>query len=468
MHFNIRLFRAFSFLFISTLLFAFLIWERPIGVTGIYYDNWVVDVTCLYLSIIILVGTYVKGLLNLMSPLAWVSTIYILLFFITPLYDIYTGDTSIFGVVDLFEYGVIGTIMAFGGFSAFVMGFVICDSKKRNVSIVELSSKMKRQIARIMLHAWLIIFVIAVWIVILDKGYSIVYIFTFGIWGEAPIEDETSPTFLGFISQATRSIIPVCLLYISFSDNRLAKVILFFLTAMLEIIGGFRYMIIIFIGSYLILFYLRKRKEIPLLSVLIMIVVFSFLVGLIGYTRDSVRIGMGFNAQGFGIQDIVDAVIGNFRIYLSYYAVIKAVPDMTPYIYFDQIVIYTLIMAVPRAIWPSKPLNPGTAPQLLGMNEAAVNSGYAYPCLGEYYYGFGFLGIIFFMLLLGLLFGHISKKYRYNSRTIVDLVIFSVATPMTLQLLIRGYTPSNFYLVLAMLLPGIILNRYIKKNKMYM
>lgn len=136
---------------------------------------------------------------------------------------------------------------------------------------------------------------------------------------------------------------------------------------------------------------------------------------------------------------------------------------MTGYIYFDQIFMYTIIMIVPRAIWPQKPGNPGTKAQLYGLNQAAVSSGFAYPCLGEYYYSFGTIGVVFFMGVIGHWLANAALKYRVNSSKDIDLVIYSVTVAMMLQLLIRGYTPGNFYLVLALYIPYWIVDSYYKK-----
>ncbi len=175
--------------------------------------------------------------------------------------------------------------------------------------------------------------------------------------------------------------------------------------------------------------------------------------------------GKGFSSEGFTADYIFEKTIfGNFGIYKSYYAVIKTVPDVLPYMYLYVIVIYTLVLAIPRIIWPGKPNNPINDPQLYGINEDAYYGGYAYPNLGEYYYAFGTIGIIIFMGISGYLLANIETKYRFKVIISLDYIIYSILVPATFQVVTRGYTPGNFYLFVALFIPCWCLKRFILKR----
>lgn len=453
------------FCFLVSILFLDLI--TPANLSIVYRNNWICDSICLELSLLTLILLYNKGKIDIYSPVVFVSAIYILMFFITPLYDIYVGETSVFGVTDLFNYGVKGSLVALLGFWSFLFFYFVryqsIDFAKGDRCAYELPSSLKRNVEQLVLVAWIFVFCLGIFIVIATQGFSISYILSFGLLGNSTAFETTS-TSLGFIGQFTRSIVTLYLIYFSVSKNRTGKIVLFILTAGLETINGFRYMIVILVCGLFFFYHMKAKKKISGVKIAGIVLLLAIIVGVVGYTRNAVRSGMGVQMSGFTMQSIMDAVLGNFRIYKSYYSIIKAVPAMTNYIYFDQILIYTLVMAIPRAIWPGKPLNPGTEAQLYGMNAAAVASGFAYPCLGEYYYGFGTIGVIVFMGMLGSWQAKNSNKYRSNASTELDFVIYCISVPLMLQLVIRGYTPSNFYLILALFIPYWIFNSYIRKR----
>ena len=126
------------------------------------------------------------------------------------------------------------------------------------------------------------------------------------------------------------------------------------------------------------------------------------------------------------------------------------------YTFGEQMFFYTLIMLVPRFVWPSKPQPIIREVLMKTVSKYASLAGTAYPYLGEYYHEFGLLGVILFCFLLGLFCRYLAKKL-YSSN-IHDIIIYSVCFPLLFQILIRGYTPSNFYMMVFVLLP-IVFNK---------
>ncbi len=173
--------------------------------------------------------------------------------------------------------------------------------------------------------------------------------------------------------------------------------------------------------------------------------------------RNEIRSGQGMDLSIVNSGSIVEAldaaVFDNFRIYKTYYGLVKAVPKMTDYLYGGQMLMYTAVMFIPRAIWPDKPGNPGTEAQLLALGQAAVDGGSAYPGLGEYYYDSGVIGVIVWSGVFGLWLSYMQRRYRYSAESPVDLMVYSTVLGLILQLVIRGYTPSNFWMVVFCMVP---------------
>ena len=451
----------------ASLFGVWLVFVMPDSLDPVFQANWICDIICMEISLYTLMFMYSQRIIDFFSPVIFVSVLYITMFFITPIYDISVGAISTFGVIDLFDYGVKGSVVALLGFLSFCAVYAFRYRKAPRTEkpdrMAELTDTDRIQLEKWLLIAWFADLFVATLITVMTKGFSISYILSFGIFGEANASDKISAS-LGFIAQFTRSIVCICLLYMCVSRNKMLRRIIFILTAFSQIIHGFRYMIVIQVCGFFYFTFLSKKKKVNILYLILLSVLLTVIISFVGYARNSVRNGDGFSLTGFSLNDIVYSVVGNFRIYKSYYSIVKAVPALTDYIYFDQILFYTVIMAIPRMIWRDKPRNPGTKAQLYGMNQAAVDSGFAYPCIGEYYYGFGVFGVMFFMGVIGHWLANAAVKYRVNYSKNADLVIYSITVALMLQLLIRGYTPSNFYLVLAMYVPYWFVDSYYKKH----
>ena len=458
--------KSFAFTFIAIIIAClFILAYTPDNLSVVLVRNWYLDIFCLLVSSICMLRLNAKGKCDLLSAPFFVGVVYIIMFFITPLYDIYIGETTIFEAKDLFDYGIEGSIVALISFVCFCFIF---DSRYKasqyRPTYSVLTEHARKKVERIVLIFWVVEFVVGMICVIVTQGFSISYILTFGLVGDADFY-ESSNSLLGFIAQFTRGVVPLSIMLFAISKRKALVYTILLLTAMFEVINGFRYMIVIMVCGFFYFHYISQNKKVSPTKLLTLVLGLCFIVGIVGFSRNSVRTGAGFDSEGFGIDSIIDALLGNFRIYKSYYAVIKAVPTMTPYLYFDQMLFYTLIMAIPRMLWPGKPLNPGTAAQYYGMGQSAVDSGYAYPNLGEYYYSFGFIGCVFFMGWFAWWLAKMTTRYRNNAHNIIEVVWFCITVPLTLQLLIRGYTPSNFYLIIALFFPCWYINRYISKLK---
>lgn len=444
-----------------------LILAMPSEISSLYKLNWACASVCLWASLLVLAILNAKKIIDIYSPIVFYMAIYLMIYFVTPLYDIYVGRTLVFGV-DLIDYGVKGIIVAFIGFISFCFVYSL-KSKKRYVSVnklYDIPDGIKQQIVTIALIIWVIDFVLGVVIFAFAKGFSFSYVLSFGMIGKADAFLPSS-TSLGFIYQFTRSIVTAYLIIYAFSDNATLKNCLFILTALLEISNGFRYMIVIMIFSLLFYRCVSEKKKPKLFEMAGILLIIALVVSIIGMSRSAMRTGNGFSIEGFNLEYIIYTFVSNFEIYKSYYAVIKCVPGLLPFQYLNIIVLYTIIMIIPRAIWPGKPESSVDEPLLYGINDAAYYGGFAYPNLGEYYYALGVFGVILFMGITGFWLAKVENKFRVNATTSLDYVQYSILVPATFQLIIRGYTPGNFYLIIALSIPLWIIKKYIGNRMEY-
>ena len=117
-------------------------------------------------------------------------------------------------------------------------------------------------------------------------------------------------------------------------------------------------------------------------------------------------------------------------------------------------------MIIPRVIWPGKPDALQKMVVTTAVSETAAQSGMAFVNLGEFYFEFGILGCIVSMFLFGVLSRYLRRIAKINSD---GLICYSMLLPTCIQLVARGYIPSNFYLIVFLCLPTLII-RFIAKR----
>lgn len=119
-------------------------------------------------------------------------------------------------------------------------------------------------------------------------------------------------------------------------------------------------------------------------------------------------------------------------------------------------------MIVPRIIWPGKPYSYQAEVIRTGLNEEAVECGYAFPNLGEFYGDFGIIGAAICYMFFGKLLKRWKSFYCSKRPTRVSVLKYCILLPVCMQLIIRGAFYQNFYLVIFMVLPFWLLNKIIK------
>lgn len=449
----------------------------PYEAEAVYISNYVTDVLCILL-IGILLGHYIKTYtLNYFDPLILITFIYTFMFFITPAYDIVTRQYTWFGY-SMFQYGVKSGILALAGYLFFYFFYVskLTNFEKRltrneQKDKEEIHDEGKRKMYMVFIVIFYVFSFLANVYYLVHSGYAnIVYILTLGILGRGGSYGEVMES-IGYIAMFSYCLPTLVLLYWEYAKNKTTTFLLFIPMLMLQVTRGFRFLVVQIAISFAAYFFLKKNKQPRIGQIVALIAVLMIPVIVMTIYRNDVRNGIGISdfTMSFGvINEAIDSAIwDNFRIYNNYYGLVNSVPKYFDYIYGRQMIIGTAAMAIPRAIWAGKIMTKAGVDlsSIVGMRLA--KTGQAYPGLGEYYYSFGVPGVLFFMSLYGAWMRLVRDRYMKPSVKGYQCVMFCVLLGANLQLLIRGYTPSNFWYIVFSLVPVFMIfcleRIYIKK-----
>lgn len=424
------------------------------GVEGKYAANLMVDITGLGFILVLLIHYTGK---SVFEPIYFITIIYAAMYFVAPIYDILTGEYYWFGY-DLFQYGVKSTIIALIGYIAFYIAY----TKRLYYGKYSLNGYANAG-KNIVVKKHLVIYILLMYLVcfagnayyLIHSGYTnMLYILSLGLIG-----DQSTPATvysnIGFISMLSYSLPTVVLLYWEFGSNRLLKILLFVPMLIMQVTRGFRFFVIQIFITFICYFYLRHNKKLKIGKMLLIVMLAMVFVLLMTMFRVSIRSGEGMALSSINT-DIIkkafnSAFLDNLRIYQNFYGMIPVIPETYNYVWGRQIIIGTIVMMVPRRIWPQKISSYG-GEGLKTLIGAGIASGQAYPTLGEYYYAAGVFGVILLMGIYGSWAKAAKTKYM-TTKNPLDIITFSVLLGCNLQLMIRGYFPSNFWYIVFALFP---------------
>ena len=449
----VRSYPALVLLWVGYVLFgAYLIANQPANLDPMIATNYVVDVIAYFLMAGVFVQIFAKHDMDLFDPIVIVSVVYITIFSLSPIHDIVATDYYTFGV-NTFPWGVKGTLVAVAGYLAMCFGYSLHFRPRPPAVSKPRSGAGGPKIAVFALAIWALAFMTAL-VGDMAGGKGASYLLSLGLTGEINAQPAMD-TPLGFARFVAHALIPSSIIYAHFGRSRWLNLAVQVLTFALLASQGFRYIVVIFVLSHVYVWYMKRKttpRVIVLVTALAVLILFS---GAMGFYRTAMRTGGSVDWAAFGFNDVYDAVFGNLGIYKTYYAVVHAVPSEVPYGFGAEVFIYTAILFVPRAIWPSKPLPPVWAPIRAGLSDYAVTAGAAYPNIGEYYFEFGVLGVVVLMGLFGVALNYVRARLRASS-DVLDLVLYAVLVTATFQVVIRGYTPSNFYMLMLLAVPVVV------------
>jgi oligosaccharide repeat unit polymerase len=172
------------------------------------------------------------------------------------------------------------------------------------------------------------------------------------------------------------------------------------MAAFLAQLGGRRIIGVIF-GAALICWIIEQEK-LKIQHLLLVVVTSVVLLTGMQYMLEVRSVGVkDFLQQGAELRQTNLRVDDNF---LRLSQIISIVPKQHPYVYEKQ-VIFALIRPIPRAMWPTKPLNPGFDLTVALGDQGMEGTSLTSSVIGEWYYSFGWVGVFIGGLIYGRLAG---------------------------------------------------------------
>lgn len=391
--------------------------------------------------------------IDIFEPFGLITIIHLMLFEITPIICLYNQDTLWFGV-NVWKGCIPATWISTFGYIFFVIAYFSClkkskDFRKKKKCTIYIQKP--KLCYKLNILIWIIAFSASIFL-LMSEGKNFTYIISLGLNGYSQtIENSARVGFLGTLAYA---MIPSYLYIVELGKSRIIKILLFYLMAATFIVRGFRFILVAVIISPLLLYYIKKGKRPHIVQMIIVLIILLAMIGFIGVIRDDVRAGAGITENAISTlspQMILDVFIENFSIFKTYYGLVWNIPKEMGYTLGKEIFLYTAIMFVPRLIWPSKPQPILGQVLSVGVSTYASNAGTASPFIGEFYYEFGIIGVLGGMFFLGKFCKKI-KKYLYK-KDIHSIILYSSVFPLLFQIMIRGYMPSNFYMIVVVILP---------------
>lgn len=325
---------------------------------------------------------------------------------------------------------------------------------------------IKDKIVRWAFVIWCVGFFVQV-IDLISNGYSIGYIFSIGTRGTM---SSTEDGGLGIFGNIRYFMITALLYLYVYSDNKKIVWILRILSIMLSALRGYRWIIVVYLLSPLVVNSYISRKSPKRKNVIIIALALILMVGGLQFVRVSLKAGQGFSNHSdaeFNFAYIWGAFQGNFDLYKTLYGAVVYFPKQHFYTLGQQMVYLALVTIIPRAVWSNKPYSViETIYKPYFMGNDAVRGAWAYAQLTEFYIEFGIIGVVVCMYIFGKLCRLLYRTAFNNNRTIHGVVLSATMFPMLMQFIIRGYMPLNLWPTVIILLPVIFMKLFVSNKKL--
>jgi hypothetical protein len=134
------------------------------------------------------------------------------------------------------------------------------------------------------------------------------------------------------------------------------------------------------------------------------------------------------------------------------------VPDQLP---FQHLATVTdiFVRAVPRPLWPDKPLeaNDAVVATLWPMHYSQSRAGPAFSLIGPFYADSGMPTVMFGMFVVGIVFAMLWRWFQRYSNVVTAQLVYSMALPFVL-ILMRGTIPDTLARALFFVVPLLFLS----------
>lgn len=404
----------------------------------------------------ILLTSYSKGFSEFWSPLTIVAIIYGYYCCLGPYQAVSSGDTYD-RLLNMRPFYVSAFWGAFVSLLSILAGFYLNQIHYNFRKVQPLPHSALLQYGRKVFIAGFILFTIS----------------TGGNVGKLinPLDAEYVPQMAGsfgnYFGLAINFMIPgVTMLFAYFLLTR--KSLIWFVAAFLVSIGlfitlGFRYRIVLMLGSMAIVYYYTIRKKPNLVVASVGMVVLIAFMGLLNLSR---QYGSGLNTSKLEEGTTAEYYESGLRealIFQTSGAVIDIVPERHPHAGLEP-VWSTLLFPIPSALFPEKNSSAYLFDTLDAIYGEKVSQGAAMMSYGEHYLAFGWVGVIIGSFLIGWFSKKLWYWYKVNNSNPFVIVVYAVTVAYIYVILSRGYLPQVTMLFFFTVFPGFVVLWLAKKK----
>lgn len=397
---------------------------------------------------------YGKSGIYCFEPFTMVTLVMVLVYFIAPLFQFAAGSTTRYGV-DVSGNCLQGTLYVMIGYFAFFLlyehGLWRKDRRREcPPSYLQIKEPDVGKLLRWAYAMWFLAYCLNIFYYKI-KGFDLVYIITGGLTGGETndlVEDS-----LAFLAYMKFIMLGSWMMIYAYGANRLVKGVTFVLMLLCMFLGGGRATLMIGILAPIVFSFARRKKSPKFSSVAISCGALVLLFAFMQVARVGLRTGVGLDMSGITLDELFNPFYAEIDDFKAFYVLFDVVPEKHGFLLGSEMIIYSLVFLIPRAIFPGKPEPAVHDIIALGLgNQAAIN-GVAYPAIGEYYIEFGLFGVVVCMAIFGSVCRHLKKCYLANENKSLALMAYSVIYPSLMTFVIRGYFPQVFSMTLFMLGP---------------
>lgn len=389
--------------------------------------------------------------IDVFEPLYFFAGTIALVFYIAPMAWITRGQVAYQGMT-VMHMLPLATLYVNLGFIAFYMGY----AGKTNVKLGNNGCKKIKGL-RLVNVAWLFLIVSMLCALLYDRsqgiGISDILSYFSAIKGKGDVELTSS--FYNFLNLFHNSMVSsyLVILFLQKKKGIFTYGIGVFVALML-LVSGSRYRLLIFLVAPLIVYYLNKRKRPSTRSIVIAVIGMFLVTSVVGLTRTAFK--TGGVVENISLNTMIEAFSYNIDVFFPFYRIIDYMPQNLGY-RFGMSYLEIILQFIPSAIWPNKP----ATTMSIVMNAAfgrLASGGPSYTIFGEHYVEFGIVGIVLVLFFIGK-----ELKYLWNNIQKKNSVIYNVEYAILfvyiLQLVTRGHTASKVFELLFFCGPFLIFKR---------
>lgn len=396
-----------------------------------------------------------KSPIYIFEPYFVITLVYVLVLYVAPYFQLPAGDHLKYGI-DVSDYAVFASLLVVIGFASFSFAYDITTVKSHRQT--KFYGPLCGRAEQIILISAYLFWIVAYALSLrnsMTKGYSLFYTITGGFTGGGANSSGliNRDDGVGFVSYFRYSLVGCWMVILIYGKNCILKILLFLLTVTMMLLDGTRAAVLIPLLAPVVFHYAKHKKSPKLSSVLLFALALVAVFAVMQATRAGVRTGAGFDLSGKTLDSMMMPFLMEIEDYKVFYAILGVVPERHGFLYGSQMIGYSLFILIPRVLWPGKP-----DPQLYeliyrALGATAVRDGVAYPALGEYYVEFGILGCAVCMFLLGFVCKRLNALRTAGNGDSFALITYSLVYPTLMQIVIRGYFPQNFTMLIMLLAP---------------